>query len=92
MPPVYFDGIQLQRDYARWLIIAMGTLDHVCAECGGSNIEIKSIAIHSSESTVVFSVWCRACGSFSRLDQEFPLEWHTRFLAEVDRNLALAIS
>ncbi len=91
MPPVYFDGIQLQSDYARLVVTAMGTLDHVCDDCGGSNIEIKSIVIHSSEKPVTFFIWCATCGTFGRLDQEFPLEWHNRFLADMDPDLNLAI-
>ncbi len=90
MPPVYLDGIQLHHDCARLVVSAMGTLNETCADCGGSMIEVKSIALHSSESPATFLTWCATCGTYSRLNQEFPGEWHRRLLANVETNLRLA--
>ena len=90
MQPVYFDGIQLRRHYAKLVLNAMGSLNETCEKCGGSMIEIKSIAIHSSESPITFLTWCGTCGTYSRLSQQFPPEWHSRFLAKVGTNLRLA--
>ncbi len=90
MPPVSFDGIQLHHHHARLVVNAMGTLNETCADCGGSMIEVKSIAIHSSESPITFLTWCATCGAYSRLNQEFPLEWYRRLLANVGTNLRLA--
>ena len=90
MPPVYFDGIRLRRNYAKLVLTAMGSLNETCAECGGSMIEIKSISIHSSENPITFLTWCVTCGTYSRLSQHFPPEWRRRFLADVGTNLRLA--
>ncbi len=89
MTPVYFDGIQLRRHYAKLLLNAMGSLNETCPKCGGSIIEIKSIAIRSSESPITFLTWCATCGSYSRLTQHYPLEWHRRFLAKAGTHLRL---
>jgi len=89
MPPVYLDGIQLHHCHARLVVDAMGTLNETCADCGGSMIEVKSIAIHSSESPITFLTWCATCGVYSRLNEEFPLQWYRRLLAKVGRNLRL---
>ncbi len=83
MPPVYFDGIKLDYDCARLVITALGTFNETCANCGGSMIEVKSIILHSSESPATFLTWCSTCGSYDRLSQEFPVEWHRRLLAKV---------
>ncbi|MGO9568845.1 MAG: hypothetical protein ACLP5H_15020 [Desulfomonilaceae bacterium] len=90
MPPVYLDGIQLQDECVRIVITAMGTLNETCADCGGSMIEVKSIALHSSQSPTTFLTWCATCGTYSRLIQEFPVEWRRRILAKVGINLRLA--
>ncbi|MGO9116968.1 MAG: hypothetical protein ACLQPD_05085 [Desulfomonilaceae bacterium] len=89
MPPVYFDGIQLRQRFAKFVLNAMGSLNETCTKCGGSIIEIKSIAIHSSESPITVLTWCATCGIYSRLSQHYPLEWHRRFLAKVGTNLRL---
>ncbi len=83
MPPVYFDGIQLDYDCARLVITALGTFNETCVNCGGSMIEVKSIILHSSESPATFLTWCSTCGSYDRLSEQFPVEWHRRLLAKV---------
>ncbi|HTY26069.1 MAG TPA: hypothetical protein VMC85_23265 [Desulfomonilaceae bacterium] len=90
MPAVYFDGIQLHHHHARLVINAMGALNEICTDCGGSMIEVRSVAINSRESPITFHTWCATCGTFRRLDQEFPIEWHRRVLAKVETNLVLA--
>jgi len=90
MPPVYFDGIQLQHYYARLVLSAIGTMNEICVDCEGSMIEVRSIAIHSSETSITFHAWCSTCGTYTRLSQEFPPEWHRRLLAKVETNLRLA--
>ncbi|HTY24002.1 MAG TPA: hypothetical protein VMC85_12780 [Desulfomonilaceae bacterium] len=90
MPPVYFDGIQLNHHHARLVVNAMGILNEICMDCGGSMIELRGITIHSSESPITLYTWCATCGNYGRLSQEFPLEWHRRFLAKVETNLDLA--
>ena len=90
MPPVYLDGIQLHDDCVRIVITAMGILNETCGDCGGSIIEVKSIALHSSESPTTFLTWCATCGTYSRMSQEFPVEWHRRLLAKVGSRLRLA--
>jgi hypothetical protein len=87
VPPVYYDGIQLRHDCAKLVLNAMGSLNETCVECGGSMIEIKSIAIHSSEKPITFLTWCATCGNYGRLTQQFPLEWRRRFLAIVGTDL-----
>ncbi len=90
MPPVYFDGIQLHHRHARLVVNAMGALNETCADCGGSMIEIRGITIHSSEGPITLYTWCATCGSYTRLSQEFPPEWHSRLMAKVETNLDLA--
>ena len=87
MPPVYFDGIQLNHHHAQIVVNAMGSLNETCVDCGGSMIEVKSIAIRSIESPITFLTWCATCGTYSRLSQEFPLEWHRRLLDKFGINL-----
>ena len=53
-------------------------------------IEVKSIALHSSERALPPSLPFATCGTYSRLNQEFPGEWHRRLLANVETNLRLA--
>jgi hypothetical protein len=87
MPPVYFDVIQLRHHYAKLVLNVMGALNETCEDCGGSMIEVKSIAINSRESPITFLTWCATCGTYSRLSQQFPPEWRHRLLAKIGTNL-----
>ena len=87
MPPVYLDGIQLHDDCVRIVITAIGTLNENCGNCGGSMMDVKGVALQSGESPAVVLTWCVTCGSYSRLSQEFPVEWHRRLVAKVASKL-----
>lgn len=86
MPAVYLDGVELESDFMRLVIQAIGNLSETCRQCGGSMLHVRTIFLHSSDEPPVFCTWCRTCGYYDRLSQDYPTAWRHRLLSKVRRS------
>ena len=86
MPPVFLNGVRIPEESTRALINAMGPLNAICAHCGGSVIETRSVKINSQPNPL-FRIWCATCGRSADLSYELPYQWYR----DLVRNLEIQI-
>ena len=83
MSRAYLDGVELDERGKALLLNSIGLTTYTCKSCKGAYIVLKSIFVTSSPGPIESLYWCRNCHQMSRVNEEYPAQWHQRLINRI---------